>query len=241
VSIRHEEHLLMFYDLAGLDSEWSRLSDSRDARTAVWRWGLTQPALRGLANLDDVLVRRRDPAEAPAALSALAALAPTDCVAARTLLQALVPGLLRLAGTAGYDDPSAMAEMLSLAWERIRTYPPTRAGSVAGNVLLDVRKDYRRHRDLDASRSSLELVEARARDGSVPSAEDEVVDRMAFAELVAAHRNAVGDRGHRAIVRTAVDGLSLAEVAAEENVCSHTIAQRRFDARARFRKMALAQ
>jgi DNA-directed RNA polymerase specialized sigma24 family protein len=75
----------------------------------------------------------------------------------------------------------------------------------------------------------------------VPSAEDEVVDRMAFAELVAAHRNAVGDRGHRAIVRTAVDGLSLAEVAAEENVCSHTIAQRRFDARARFRKVALAQ
>lgn len=230
----------MFYDLAGLDAEWSRLSDSPDARTAVWRWGLTHPALRGVGNLDDVLARRRDPAEAPAVLAALAALAPTDRLAARTLLQALVPGLLRLAATAGYDDPLAMAEMLSLAWERIRTYPPTRAGSVAGNVLLDVRKDYRRHRDLDAPRS-LEFVDVRARDDSVQSAEDEVVDRMAFAELVAAHRKAVGDRGHRAIVRTAVDGLSLAEVATEENVCSHTIAQRRFDARARFRKMALAQ
>ena len=230
----------MFYDLAGLDAEWSRLSDSSDARTAVWRWGLTQPALGGLANLDDVLARRRDPAEAPAVLAALAALAPTDLLAARTLLQALVPGLLRLAATAGYDDPSAMAEMLSLAWERIRIYPSTRPGSVAGNVLLDVRKDYRRHRDLDAPRS-LEFVDVRTRDGSVPSAEDEVVDRMAFADLVAAHRKAVGERGHRAIVRTAVDGLSLAEVAAEENVCSHTIAQRRFDARARFRKMALAQ
>jgi DNA-directed RNA polymerase specialized sigma24 family protein len=241
VSIRHEENLHMFHDLAGLDAEWSRLSDSSDARTALWRWGLTQPALRGLASLDDVLARRQDPAVAPGVLSALATLAPTDRLAARTLLQALVPGLLRLAGSAGYDDPVAMAEMLSLAWERIRTYPSTRPGSVAGNVLLDVRKDYRRHRDLDAPRSSLELVATGARERSVPSAEDQVVDRMAFVDLLAAHRKAVGDRGHRAIVRTAVDGLSLAEVAAEANVCSHTIAQRRFDARARVRRLALAE
>jgi DNA-directed RNA polymerase specialized sigma24 family protein len=172
-------------------------------------------------------------------LSALAARAPSDLLAGRTLLQALVPGLLRLAGSTGYDDPAAMTEMMSLAWERIRTYPSSRPGSVAGNVLLDVRKDYRRHRAVEAPRSTLELVAAPTR--SAPSAEDEVVDRLAFVDLLAAHRQAVGDRGHRAIVRTAVDGLSLAEVAVEENVCSHTIAQRRFDARARVRRLALAE
>jgi DNA-directed RNA polymerase specialized sigma24 family protein len=129
--------------------------------------------------------------------------------------------------------------MMSLAWERIRTYPSSRPGSVAGNVLLDVRKDYRRHREVEAPRSTLELVATPTR--SAPSAEEEVIDRMAFVDLLAAHRQAVGDRGHRAIVRTSVDGLSLAEVAVEENVCSHTIAQRRFDARARLRRLALAE
>jgi hypothetical protein len=174
-----------------------------------------------------VLERRRDPAAAQAVLLALAALAPDDRIAARTLLQALVPGLLRLAGTVGYGDRSAMADMLAIAWERIRTYPSSRRGSVAGNVLLDVRKSYRRHRDLDAARGSVELAEAAAPGGAAQSAEDEVVDRLTFADLVATHRSAVGDLGHRAVIRTAVDGLSLAEVAAEENVCSHTIAQRR--------------
>jgi hypothetical protein len=231
----------MFHDLAGLDAEWRRLSESPDGRVAVWRWGLTHTALRDLATLDDVLERRRDKAAAQGVLLALANLAPDDCIAARTLLQALVPGLLRLAGTAGYGDPSAMADMLAIAWERIRTYPSTRTGSVAGNVLLDVRKGYRRHRDLDAARGSVELVEAAVPGRAVRSAEDDVVDRMTFAELVATHRNAVGDLGHRAVIRTAVDGFSLAEVAAEEKVCSHTIAQRKVDARARFHRSALVQ
>jgi hypothetical protein len=44
--------------------------------------------------------------------------------------------------------------MVSLAWERIRTYPTTRHGSVAGNVLLDVRKRYRAHRVIDAPTGS---------------------------------------------------------------------------------------
>jgi DNA-directed RNA polymerase specialized sigma24 family protein len=134
-----------------------------------------------------------------------------------------------------------MADMLAIAWERIRTYPSTRTGSVAGNVLLDVRKGYRRHRDVDSARGSLELIEDAARDGTVRSAEEEVVDHLAFADLVASHRKAVGDLGHRAVIRTAVDGLSLAEVAAEENVCSHTVAQRKVDARSRYCKVALVQ
>ena len=231
----------MFHDLAGLDAEWRRLAESPEGHTAVWRWGLTHPALGGLTSLDEVLERRRNPAAAQHVLLALAALAPADRVAARTLLQALVPGLLRLAGSSGYGDPTAMADMLAIAWERIRTYPSTRTGSVAGNVLLDVRKGYRRHRDLDAARGSVELVEAAVSGGTARSAEDDVVDRLTFAQLVATHRKAVGDLGHRAVMRTAVDGLSLAEVAAEEQACSHTIAQRKVDARARFRRDALVQ
>ena len=69
------------------------------------------------------------------------------------LLEALLPGLVRLAGITGYDDPAAIEEIVSLAWERIRTYPPGHWGSVAANVLLDVRKRYRAHCLIWAPRS----------------------------------------------------------------------------------------
>jgi class 3 adenylate cyclase len=95
------------------------------------------PPPRGLADLDELLERRRDDQAAPAVLRALAVLAPADDLAARTLLQALLPGLVRLAGMVGYGDPAAIEEMVSLAWERIRTYPAGRRGSVAANVLFD--------------------------------------------------------------------------------------------------------
>lgn len=231
----------MFHDLADLDADWRRVVDSPDAHAACIRWGLTHPALHVLDSLDGVLERRLDPALAPAVLAALAALAPTDRIAARTLLQALVPGLLRLAGTVGYDDPAVMTEMLSLAWERIRTYPATRTGSVAGNVLLDVRKDYRCHRDFGTPLTSIELIDSRTLHGSVPSAEDQAVSRLAFAELAATHRRAVGERGHQAVLRTEVFGFSVAELAAEENVRAHAVAQRKVDARARFRKVMLTK
>jgi DNA-directed RNA polymerase specialized sigma24 family protein len=230
----------MFCNLASLDADWGRIAHGPDAHAALRRWGLSHPALSGLENLEEVLARRQDPHVAPGVLSALAALAPSDPLAARTLLQALVPGLLRLAGgSTGCDDPAAMQEMVSLAWGRIRTYPSSRSGSVAGNVLLDVKKDYRRHREIDVPRSSLALVVTRT--GNVPSAEDEVVDRLAFVELLDAHREAVGELAHRAVVRTDVVGLSMAEVAAEEGVDTHTIAQRRYDSRARLGRLALVE
>jgi hypothetical protein len=69
-------------------------------------------------------------------------------VAARALLQALVPGLHRLARTVGGGSDEAAAELVALAWARIVTYPfERRPGRVAANVLLDVRKTYlREHR-----------------------------------------------------------------------------------------------
>jgi hypothetical protein len=72
---------------------------------------------------------------------ALAALAPSDQLAARTLLQALLGGLCNLARCVG-RDANAVDDVVSLAYERIRTYPAHRPGSVSGNVLLDVRKRY---------------------------------------------------------------------------------------------------
>jgi DNA-directed RNA polymerase specialized sigma24 family protein len=189
-----------------------------------------------VADLDALLERRRDPEQAPAILAALAALAPGDELAARTLLQALLPGLLRLAvahaSTGGVDT---ICDMVALAWVRIRTYPASRTAPVAGNVLWDVRKGYNRF--LEASggvemavdpRNVVHLCDTRPevlqRTGVV---EDEALARVSVRELLRAHRPVVGSRGLNAVVRTHVQGWSTAEVAAQENTTPENIRQRR--------------
>jgi hypothetical protein len=229
--------------LRSLDAEWRRLARSPRARRALSRWATTYPALDGLADLEQVLERRRDPAQASTVLSALAALAANDELAARTLLQALLPGLVRIAFNAAADDGSAIEEMVSLAWERIRTYPTGRPGSVVGNILLDVKKRYRQHRRIEAPRTTL-LPESRvlppADADLVLSAEDEVMRRVAFVELLQRQRKLVGDVNARAIVRTRLVGMSLAEVAAEENLSVNALTFRRWWAERRLSEFPLA-
>lgn len=219
--------------LSRLDAEWQCVASSPAARRALARWAVAHPPLRGLADLDELLERRRDPEKAPDILAALAALAATDELAARTLLKALVPGLVRLSTTAGFDHWDAIDEMLSLAWERIRTYPTDRPGTVAGNVLLDVKKRYRLHRRIDAPRSTMlrpSLILPPVDADMARSAEDEAIDRVAFDEFLALQRRIVGDRGLRAVVSTRVAERSLEEVAAEENISVQTLYVRRIRA-----------
>lgn len=222
-----------------LDEEWARLARSDEALEALGRWASCYPALAGTEDLGGVLRRRRNPELARDVLAALAELAPTDIVAARTLLQALLPGLLCLAGTAGYSDPHAPEEMVAFAWERIRTYPRTRSGSVAGNVLLDVRKDYRRQKQAEVSGEAV-LVDETARFRG-PSPEEVVVGCMTLHELVddldAAQRGGViNGAALRLIMRTRVGGESLAEVAAESDVAAPVLKVRRWRAEQRLRQ-----
>lgn len=224
--------------LSALDREWSELATSPRALRTVIRWARRYDSLAGLSDLEGVLDRRRDRAQAPAVLRALAALAPDDDLAARCLLQALIPGLVCLAARSGNDDPAALEEMVSLAWERIRTYPTTRHGSVAGNVLLDVRKRYRAHRIIDAPTGFLQ------RDGDAidqrPGPDDEVLGQLLLEELAAARRDGVVSApALELIVRTRIVGESLAEVAVTEGVEPQVLCQRRWRAERRLRQLPL--
>jgi hypothetical protein len=107
----------MSHTLRSLDAEWRRMTRTSRAGRALRQWSIAHPALRGLADLDELLERRRDDQAAPSIRRALAVLAPGDGLAARALLPALLPGLVRLAGMIGYDDPAAIEEIVSLAWE----------------------------------------------------------------------------------------------------------------------------
>lgn len=229
---------------SGLDAEWERIASSPEARRAVIRWAADHPPLRELADLREVLERRRDPRHEGEVLSALAALARTDELAARSLLQALLPGIIRLASRAMLDDPGADSELVALAWERIRTYPSGRAGPVAGNVLLDVKKRYRRHRRIDAPRSSVLPASPLLppRDAHVTrSAEDEALDRISLADFLATQERVVGRRNLRLIVRTRVHGVRLADVAVEEKVSVQTLNVRRRRTELRLAKERLSQ
>jgi hypothetical protein len=230
----------MSHTLRSLDAEWRRLTRTSRARRALQQWSIAHPALRGLADLDELLERRRDDQAASAILRALAVLAPADDLAARTLLQALLPGLVRLAGIAGYDDPAAIEEIVSLAWERIRTYPAGRRGSVAANVLFDVRKRYRAHRLIEAPRSpDAEELEAAA---TSRSPEDEALARVLFEQLMAAQRaeQVLRDGAFDLVLRTRLAGEPLIEIAQKENLPLSVLAQRRWRAEVRLRQLPLA-
>jgi hypothetical protein len=203
---------------AALDQEWARTyGRSHLGREALRRWSVRHHALAGFGDLDDVLVGRRDPDAAQAILLALARLAPGDEVAARTLLQALLPGLVRMALTGFREDPDAFEHMTALAWERIRTYPQQRLGSVAANVIIDVRKRYLADRG-DGRSVPTEDVQVLVRAG-MPSAEDEALRVLSAAEVVIAGRDlGVSEEALRLVVRTRVEDRPLRELAREGGV-----------------------
>ena len=201
--------------LAELDREWALIESAPASVRALARWRAVEPALAGCVTLGDILVRRTDYEAAPAVLAALARRAGYDELAARTLLHALVPGMINLATGPLAGDLAALDELISLAWERIRTYPTRRPGSVAANVLRDVCKGYREHRRIEAPVEEPIAVLAGT---PVPSAEEVALQRTWVGALAEARRSgAIGDIGVDLIYRTRVEGQSLAEVAADHH------------------------
>ena len=240
--------------LRRLDAEWRRFAQSPRARRALMRWKTTHPSFGQLADFDELLAtREREPEAAREMLAALASMAPCDELAAQVLLQALVPGLIRLSLTVGHGDWASLDEMISLAWERIRTYPASRHGSVAANVLRDVAKSYRRHREIEMPRKGHQIgrkpdvVDGESDDAvaervvTVPSAEETVLARMIVDDVFAAQRNGViSEPALRLIVETRLLGAAVTEIASREGRSWNTVASWRFRAERRVRETLLA-
>ncbi len=137
--------------LTRLDTEWRYLSTSRLATAALHRWAAAEPDLAGWRDLEDLRAavhRRGDPALSDRLLSALVRLAAVDGhddrLAARVVLQLMVPGAVRLARLlvplAG-DGATALGTVFAELAIGIRTYPwRRRPRHVAANLLLDSRQ-----------------------------------------------------------------------------------------------------
>jgi hypothetical protein len=215
--------------LAELDAEWEEFVRSPAATEASERWRRTHAVLSDLNGVTDVLALRRDERRADDVLRALAERAPTDPVAARTILQSILPGLVRIACWYADDDPETTAsDVIAIAWERICSYPAHRTGDVAPNLLFDVRKQMR------FDREPMGIVAPTAVERS---AEDVVLEAMLFDELreVEVARTG-GDSSFDLVVASRVNGHRVVDIAAARNERPHALLMRRKRAEERMRE-----
>lgn len=230
----------MAWIVQSLNEEWATVASSPAARRALMRWTSRNPALATAHSIDDFVDTRTRPRWGDQALRVLAAEAPDDEIAARTLLQALLGGLVRLATQVAHDDPDAVGEVVSMAWNRIRTYPSQRGGPVAGNVLLDVRKELLRTR-VDGLAIPNDEAVSRCSVDPAQTPEEVVVEKAVIEELFAARdRGLVSGAALATIFRTRVGGESLVEVAADMDMSADAMWRRRTRAERRLRLLPLA-
>ncbi|HEY8526385.1 MAG TPA: hypothetical protein VIL48_15540 [Acidimicrobiales bacterium] len=225
-----------------LDREWARLAAGpRAAR----RLPEVCAAAGGAGTLGDVerFVRAAEPAAADAVLAALAARSVEgDDLAARVLLQLLLPGVRRLARTwwALGEPEERAAAAVAAVYDRIRRYPlARRPRRIAANVLMDAASDLRRAaRSAGGPGSPAGVVADEGSPGAVGPAPEpgwEPVDRApehpalelasVLAEAVAAGVVSAADA--ELIAASRIAGVPLAEIAERRGAKLRTLQWRR--------------
>jgi len=175
-------------------------------------------------------------------LAGVVAAARTDALAARVVLQRLLPGLSSLARrhAAGRFEGNldAFDELLSAAWAVIREFPvDRRPRHVAANLLRDT--EY--HAFTKATRRLLvhELTEPQSLDVPVViEADREPLDELA--DVVRSARIRLLTDRDLHLLRLLVRGCTIAEVAAALQVSVRTVGNRREVLVSRLREAALA-
>ncbi len=227
---------------AALIAEWRRLSSCPGSSARVLAWGLDEELggsieIAGDTTLDDVLVRigflaGRCDDEADRALGAVVRRAATDELAARVVLQRVLPGLVAVArrrGRRAGSSQQAFDEVVASAWIVIRRFPlDRRPRKIAANLVRDAEYEaFVRSRRLRSATERPGLT-AEAELGSTAVFDDEPADAAAeVAELLlAAHRHGV-DEDDLDFVRAWARGLDTAALAARYAVCERTVRNRR--------------
>jgi DNA-directed RNA polymerase specialized sigma24 family protein len=219
-----------------LEAEWPLLAAGA-LQPRLRAWAASDPALAGFATPQQLLrnlrgLRGRPRAE-DAILAALVRQAQSDPLAARVVLQALLPGLKALAGRimleAG-EREELWSALLAHCWERIRRYPiERRPARIAANVLLDTLK--KTTRELKRQRHLRDHEGGEAPPDQIAFARlDRDVERLVQRAIAAA---AISSEEAELILRTRIDGSDLHELADEIGVAYHTLKVRRLRAEKR--------
>jgi hypothetical protein len=219
-----------------LAREWNRLTTRTDALHTAARWGVTP---NPPSSLDDVLAavgaggdRSRD---ADRRLRRLVVIARHDELAARVVIERLVPGLITLAHRYRGND-GAFEELLAAAWIAVRTYNPARSPS---NIAVALLSDT----EYGAYRRGFRRRDQRERPAPLPEqlaaadhrhAADELAELLDDAFAAGMRRDDVD------LVRQLVTTPDTETLARAHNVTSRTIRNRRDRAVASLRELALA-
>lgn len=210
-----------------LHREWRHLRRRPTLIDRARTWGFGP-----IADLDDLLVMSGlDQAPTPAhdhALRGLVELARTEDLAARVVVQRLLPGLLTVVARRGRrghrtgGDP--LDELLGAAWVAVRTFDLSRRpASLAGALVSDAeyrvfRAPYRRRRPEPIDPTSIELDAAC---GEVRHPADELHDLLADAEDAGVPKSDL-DLAQRLLTSPSTEA-----VAASLGVTARTIRNRR--------------
>lgn len=225
---------MTFDPVRSLDRDWRRLVRTvLPARLRVW--GQAEPGLSRFGDGPRLIAFLRGGASAASkdeVLRSLVRIARDDPLAARVVLEALVPGLARLAERVIFEErdrDELWALILGHAWRQIRSYPlARRPRKIAANLILETRRaalaDFTRER---RRRSELTPRPLTAVATAPPEPDVEALLRRAVAA------GAISRGESELVLRTRIDGVPLQRIAAEEGVAYHTLNVRRLRAEKR--------
>ena len=213
-----------------LDGEWRRLGENRSAARR----------LREICDLADAVtladlerhVRSSPPEVADRILLALVARAVDgDQLAARVLLQLLLPGTRNLArrwwALGDHDERAAAA--VTAVYHRIRTYPlERRPGRVAANILLDAARELRRSVPrLPVTLSADPSVHAAT---TVPAPSTSAAIELAEVLSDAVREGIIEAQDAQLIARSRIAGHRVADIATHHRLSTRALWDRRHQA-----------
>jgi hypothetical protein len=206
-----------------LESEWARLRTDRSAARRLAEVCAMAGGARSLGEVE-AHVRSAGPEDADALLLALVRLAVDgDGLAARVLLQLLLPGTRNLARRwwALGDHEERAAAAVTAVWQRICRYPVVRRpGRVAANILMDAARELRR---------SLPRVVVSLSDepGPEPHRAEHAAVELAEVLLDAVDDGVLDRDDAMLIARSRIAGHRVADIAAHRQLSGRTLWDRR--------------
>lgn len=168
--------------ITALDTEWGRLTYCPSALEAVNAWGLGNARFWSLDEVLQAAGYRGNKCDqvADQVLASIVRRASTDPLAARIVLQRVLPPIVAIARRRGklrsFGFDAALGLSLSHAWEVIRTYPiERRPAKIAANIVRDVEyfafvREHRRrplNERLDDNRTYADMLYATDLSGNV--------------------------------------------------------------------------
>ncbi|GAA3565623.1 hypothetical protein GCM10022197_21880 [Microlunatus spumicola] len=210
-----------------MDAEWAALQEDGPAARACRRWADGSVELAGCARPSDVLDRV---ARAPDVVLGwlLAYAAGGDDLAARVVLQALLPKVVRMAAV---DPRAEVDDYVAAMWCSVAAYPLVRRPtSVAANLALDALKAVHRLRHPAPDVVTSPEVVLQAADhahGAVVGRADDVAGPSVAEVLDRARRHRLVDPATGDLLRSVyADGLSRASAARRHGLSPGAVRQR---------------